>query len=200
MIRVSGSGGGYNRMRCERRPGVNDDFLWRETRATSGIVRRERRSEATSASGGPRRCRWVVAQDVSDAAAMTTRDASSSGCVCPRHGRWQRSRPLEARLVVVATTFRGTSDDGCSDRPWWHSKITISSDAMHRRVSPSNDHLWSDGLWGVLWSSSLEIILLRRTIWSMFMPSMIMFYAYYLHYLSFQWWFLRQWIWFLRLP
>jgi hypothetical protein len=33
--------------------------------------------------------------------------------------------------VVVATTFRGASGDGCGDRLWWHLKTTISSDAMH---------------------------------------------------------------------
>jgi hypothetical protein len=107
MIRVLGSGGSYNRMRCERRPDVDDDFLRRETRATSSIVRRERRSEETSASGGPRRCRRVVAWDVSNAVAMTALGASSGWRVCPRHGRWQRPQPLEARSVAVTTTFWG---------------------------------------------------------------------------------------------
>jgi hypothetical protein len=47
-----------------------------------------------------------------------------------------------------------------------------------------NDQLlWSGGFGAVLWSSGLGIVLRRRTIWSMFMRSMIMFYAYYLHYL-----------------
>jgi hypothetical protein len=52
--------------------------------------------------------------------------------------------------------------------------------------------LRSDGFDGVLWSSGLGIIPRRRTIWSIFMLSKIMFYPSIYTMYAFQWWFLRQ--------
>jgi hypothetical protein len=126
----------------------------------------------TPTSGNPRRWWRVAAQD-----------ARGGGRVCLRRERLWRPRPPEARLVVVVTTFRGASGDGCGNRPWWHPKRMISSVATHQRVSSSNDHVQPDGLWGVHWSVGLRIVLRWWTIQSMYMSSMIKFYAYYLHYL-----------------
>jgi hypothetical protein len=131
-------------------------------------MRRELRSQGTSVSDDPRRCRQVAARDASAVAVVTALGMSCVGCVCPRHERLRRSRPSEARSVAVATTFRGASIDGCVDCLWWHPKTTISSDATHRWAFSSDDHLRPDGLWSVLWSGTLGIVLRQRTIWSMF--------------------------------
>jgi hypothetical protein len=68
-------------------------------------VRCERRSEETSASDDPRRCRRVVTRDASTMAAMTALGTSDGGPVCPRREPWWRPRLPEARSVVVAATF-----------------------------------------------------------------------------------------------
>jgi hypothetical protein len=60
---------------------------------------------------------------------------------------------------------------------WWPREAWVAM------VSFDDQLLWSGGFGGVLWSSGLGIVLRRRIILSMFMPSMIMFYACYLHYL-----------------
>jgi hypothetical protein len=90
-----------------------------------------------SVSGGPKRER----RDSRDCLGT-----SNGGHVFPRRKWLQRPRTPEARSVAVVTTFQGASDDNCGDHPWWHPETTISSDAVHRRASSSDDHLRSDGL------------------------------------------------------
>jgi hypothetical protein len=157
-----------------------DSGIYKNNLDNYGLGFRDLASTAAAwgASGGPKRRRRVaaLAMSTSGGPRRERRDDRDG----PRRERWWLCLP-EAR-VVVAMTFWGASGDGCGDPSWWHPKTTISSDAAHRRAS-SEDHLGSDGLWGILWPGGLGIVRQRRTIKSMFIPLMIMFYARYLHYL-----------------
>jgi hypothetical protein len=79
--------------------------------------------------------------------------------------------------VAVAVTARGTSGNG--DRLWQHSKTMISSDPMHLRrpsLKTTSDLVALDTFaYPVALGSSTNDVLPLI----MFMPSMIMLYAYY---------------------
>jgi hypothetical protein len=122
-------------------------------RAAAGRRRRLPAARDTS-DEQHREARAAVRGDVGEwwPQAMSTsgglRREQRGGHDCPR--RKQRlTRLPETRAVAATATSRGAigrgdddllraSDDGCSDRPWWHSKTTISSDVVHRRVSEAS--------------------------------------------------------------
>jgi hypothetical protein len=80
----------------------------------------------------------------------------------------------------MATRYAGRSGGRARrDCLWWWRP----HEAWVALASFDDQLLRSGGFGSVLWSSGLEIVLRRRTIRSMFMSSMIMFYACYLHYL-----------------
>jgi hypothetical protein len=104
--------------------------------------------------------------------------------------RRERQWPRLPKVAVIATS-RGTIGGGDDELPrcerWWlrWPPVVAHEDndllwCSSSQVSSDDHHLRSNGLWGVFWPSSLGIVLWRRTIRSILMLSMIMFYACYL--------------------